>query len=228
MTLDRYSRIAKVLQQRQPDLTVVADHVHKGKNLSAIVRTCDAVGVMTLHSATNDPTFRAHKGTTVGAHKWVDTRVYGDISEPLLELKNNNFQIVAADITDDALDYRQIDYTQPTALLLGAEIDGISSKAKPYIDHSITIPMLGMVQSLNVSVASAIILTEARRQREQAGFYNDCRLDKTTYQTLLFEWMQPVLAKYCQKHGLAYPQLDDEGDIADPSWHQRAKEFGDI
>ena len=56
--------------------------------------------------------------------------------------------------------------------------------------------MLGMVQSLNVSVASAIILTEARRQREQAGFYNDCRLDKTTYQTLLFEWMQPVLAKY--------------------------------
>ena len=133
MTLDRYSRIAKVLQQRQPDLTVVADHVHKGKNLSSIVLTCDAVGVMTLHSATNDPTFRAHKGTTVGAHKWVDTRVYGDISEPLLELKNNNFQIVACRYYRRCFRLSADRLHQPTALLLGAEIDGISSKQNPIL-----------------------------------------------------------------------------------------------
>ena len=221
MTLERYSRIAKVLQQRQPDLTVVTDFVHKGRNLSAIVRTFDAVGVMELHSASDDPTFRTHTGTTVGAHKWINTLVYSDICEPLKKLKDDNFQIVAADISDSTKDYREIDYTRPTALVLGAERYGISDQAKPYIDHSITVPMLGMVESLNVSVASAIILSEARRQREQAGLYEKCRLDNATYQTLLFEWMQPLLAKYCQKHGLSYPELDEEGDIADSSWHQR-------
>lgn len=224
MTLERYSRIAQVLQQRQPDLTVVTDFVHKGRNLSAIVRTCDAVGVMTLHSASDDPTFRTHTGTTVGAHKWVNTLVYNDICEPLKKLKNDNFQIVAADISNNTVDYREIDYTRPTALLLGAERDGISHQAKPYIDHSITVPMLGMVESLNVSVASAIILSEARRQRQQAGFYDSCRLDKGTYEKLLFEWMQPLLTKFCQKHGLDYPQLDEEGDIADSGWHQRVKD----
>ena len=221
MTLERYSRIAQVLQQRQPDLTVVTDFVHKGRNLSAILRTCDAVGVMALHSVSDDPTFRTHTGTTVGAHKWVNTFVYSDICEPLKKLKSAKFQIVAADISDNTKDYREIDYTRPTALLLGAEKEGISDQAKPYIDYSITVPMLGMVESLNVSVASAIVLSEARRQREQAGFYKKCRLDNTTYQTLLFEWMQPLLAKYCQKHGLDYPQLDEDGDIADSSWHQR-------
>jgi tRNA (guanosine-2'-O-)-methyltransferase len=92
VTIERYSRIAEVLRQRQPDLTVVTDCVHKGRNLSAIVRTCDAVGVMELHSVSDDPTFRTHTGTTVGAHKWVNTLVYSDISEPLKKLKKKNFK----------------------------------------------------------------------------------------------------------------------------------------
>jgi tRNA (guanosine-2'-O-)-methyltransferase len=220
VTIERYSRIAEVLRQRQPDLTVVTDCVHKGQNLSAIVRTCDAVGVMELHSVSDDPTFRTHTGTTVGAHKWVNTTVYSDISEPLTKLKNEKFQIVAADISEQTKDYREIDYTVPTALVLGAEKYGISAEAKPYIDHSIGVPMSGMVESLNVSVASAIILSEARRQRELAGFYNSCRLDANTYNKMLFEWMQPLMAKYCQKQGVPYPELDEDGDIADPNWHQ--------
>lgn len=220
MTAERYSRIAEVLKQRQPDLTVVTDFVHKGRNLSAIVRTCDAVGVMTLHSVSDDPTFRTHTGTTVGAHKWVNTLVYSDITEPLDKLKNDDFQVVAADISENTKDYRDIDYTVPTALVLGAEKYGISSQARPYIDHSIRVPMAGMVESLNVSVASAIILSEARRQRELAGLYEHCRLDSNTYNKMLFEWMQPLLAKYCQKHGIAYPDLDEDGDVADANWHQ--------
>lgn len=220
MTAQRYSRIARVLQQRQPDLTVVTDCVHKGQNLSAIIRSCDAVGVMELHSVSDDPTFRTHTGTTVGAHKWVNTPVYSDICEPLKKLKNANFQIVGADISQHTKDYREIDYTLPTALVLGAEKYGISAQAKPYIDHSIGVPMLGMVESLNVSVACAIILAEARSQREQAGFYTSCRLEAATYKKMLFEWMQPLMAKYCQKQGVPYPELDEDGDIADPNWHQ--------
>ena len=220
MTAERYAKVIEVLRQRQPDLTVVTDSVHKGRNLSAIVRTCDAVGVMTLHSVSADLTFRSHTGTTVGAHKWIDKWVYPSIPEPLMQLKNNKYQIVAADVSENTEDYRAIDYTRPTALVLGGEKDGISSEAKPYIDRFITIPMLGMVESLNVSVASAIILGEARAQRQRAGLYDHCRLDPETYRKKLFEWMQPVLARYCQKHSLDYPELDDDGDIADANWHQ--------
>jgi tRNA (guanosine-2'-O-)-methyltransferase len=221
VTAARYSKIVEVLNLRQPDLVVVTDSVLKGQNLSAIIRTCDAVGVMELHSVSDNEFFGAHTGTTVGAHKWVKTSLRKKITEPLEEFKQAGYQIVAADVSASSKDYREVDFTQPTTLVLGAEIEGISDAAQPFIDHSITVPMMGMVESFNVSVAGAIILSEARRQREQAGFYNSRRLDSETFKKLLFEWMQPILAKYCQKHQLAYPELDDEGDIADPKWHQQ-------
>lgn len=221
MTSARYSKIIEVLNLRQPDLVVVTDSVLKGQNLSAIIRTCDAVGVMELHSVSDNAFFGAHTGTTVGAHKWVKTSLRKKITEPLEDFKSAGYQIVAADVCATSKDYREVDFTKPTTLVLGAELEGISDEAQPYIDHSITVPMMGMVESFNVSVAGAIILSEARRQREQAGLYDSCRLDDATFKKLLFEWMQPVLAKYCQKHQLDYPELDEDGDVADPNWHQQ-------
>ena len=218
MTAERFARLVEVLNLRQPDLTVVSDSVHKGQNLSAIVRTCDAVGIMDVHSVLDEARFRAHTGTTMGTHKWVQTHVYQQVSQPLTHLQAEGYQIVAADTAGDTVDYREVDFTQPTALLLGAEKYGISDAAAPFIDKRITVPMLGMVESFNVSVACAIILSEARRQREEAGFYQQCRLDSERYQQLLFEWSQPLLAKYCQKHQLPYPALDEQGDIIDPDW----------
>ena len=218
MTAERFARLVEVLNLRQPDLTVVSDSVHKGQNLSAIVRTCDAVGIMDVHSALDEATFRAHTGTTMGTHKWVETHVYQNVSEPLTKLHSEGYQIVAADTAGSTVDYREIDFTQPTALLLGAEKYGISDTAAPFIDKRITVPMLGMVESFNVSVACAIILAEARRQREQAGFYQQRRLDNSRYQQLLFQWSQPLLAKYCQKHQLPYPALNEQGEIIDANW----------
>ena len=218
MTAERFARLVEALNLRQPDLTVVSDSVHKGQNLSAIVRTCDAVGIMDVHSALDEATFRAHTGTTMGTHKWVETHVYQNVSEPLTKLHSEGYQIVAADTAGSTVDYREIDFTQPTALLLGAEKYGISDTAAPFIDKRITVPMLGMVESFNVSVACAIILAEARRQREQAGFYQQRRLDNSRYQQLLFEWSQPLLAKYCQKHQLPYPALNEQGEIIDANW----------
>jgi tRNA (guanosine-2'-O-)-methyltransferase len=218
MTAERFARLVEVLNLRQPDLTVVSDSVHKGQNLSAIVRTCDAVGIMDVHAALDETSFRAHTGTTMGTHKWVQTHVYEDVSEPLQQLKSANFQVVAADTAGQSVDYRAVDFTRPTALLLGAEKYGISDGASHFIDTRITVPMLGMVESFNVSVACAIILAEARRQREDAGFYQQRRLDDNRYQQLLFEWSQPLLARYCQKHQLKYPALDNQGDIVDQDW----------
>ena len=220
MTPERFAKAVQVLNYRQPDLTVVTDQVHKGQNLSAIIRTCDAVGIMALHSVYDAATFKAHTGTTMGTHKWVETKIFRDIDTPLKRLKDDNYQIVAADISESTKDYRDIDYSVPTALLLGAEKYGISDAAYPYIDQCITVPMMGMVESFNVSVACAIILAEARRQREVAGLYTQRRITDDCFAKTILEWTQPLVAKYCQKHGITYPELDDKGDIIDNRWRR--------
>jgi len=218
MTPERFAKAVQVLNYRQPDLTVVTDQVHKGQNLSAIIRTCDAVGIMALHSVYDAATFKAHTGTTMGTHKWVETKIFRDINTPLKSLKSDNYQIVAADTSGSTKDYRDIDYSVPTALLLGAEKYGISDAAYPYIDQCITVPMMGMVESFNVSVACAIILAEARRQREVVGLYAKRQISDELFNRTILEWTQPLVARYCQKHDIKYPELDGKGDIIDPSW----------
>ena len=221
MTPDRYQKILAVLHRRQPDLTVITDQVHKGQNLSAIIRTCDAVGIPRVHSIYEEGSFRAHTGTALGSHKWVETCVYRSIGQPVGLLQQQGFQVLAAHFCESAVDYRNVDYTKPTALLLGAEKWGVSEEATAQVDGNVIIPMLGMVESYNVSVACAIILAEAQRQRKEAGLYDHRRLPDKEYQQLLFEWCQPVVAKYCQRHGLAYPALNDEGDVAEPDQLKR-------
>ncbi len=217
MTPERYRKLVAVLNRRQPDLTVITDHVHKGQNLSAIIRTCDAVGIQRIHAVYETGRFGVHTGTAMGSHKWVETAIYSSVVEPVATLQQQGFQVVAANLGDNAVDYRAVDYTKPTALLLGAEKEGVSDAAKAMADHQVIIPMMGMVASFNVSVACAVILAEAQRQRELAGLYSHRRLPDDAFNQYLFEWCQPVVARYCRHKGLPYPPLTDEGDIADVS-----------
>ncbi len=218
MTPERFKKAVTVLNQRQPDLTVVTDEVHKSQNISAIIRTCDAVGIMELHSVYDADTFKAHTGTTLGTHKWVKTNVYPTINTPLINLKNDSYQIVAADTSSLTVDYRDIDYTRPTALLLGAEKFGVSKVAREHVDQFISIPMQGMVESFNVSVACAIILAEAHKQRESRGLYSSRQISDECFRETIFKWTHPLVARYCQKHSLTYPDLDDQGNIEDQAW----------
>ena len=220
MTPRRIARLRQVLDRRQPDLTVVTDFVHKQRNLSAIVRNCDAVGIMSLHAVLGDEEYRAFRGTAMGSHHWVEVRRHDELAAALQPLRAVGYQLVAAHLADAAVDFRSIDYTRPTALLLGAERRGLSAQGEALVDACVTVPMVGMVGSLNVSVASGIILAEAQRQRQEAGLYDRVRIDQDTYKRLLFEWGQPAVRDYCEQRGLCYPPLDEEGEIADPSaWY---------
>ncbi len=224
MTPERYQRLRHVLDRRQPDLTVVTDNVHKSRNLSAIVRTADAAGISQVHAVVADKDYWAFRGTAMGSHSWVEVQREPNIETTLLALKEQDFQILATQLCEEAVDYREPDYTKPTALLLGAEKRGISAKGLELADISITIPMMGMVQSYNVSVAAGIVLSEAQRQRQQVGMYDRPRLPDTEYQRLLFEWAHPEVRDYCQANGLAYPPLGEDGEIINPSaWYQQVK-----
>jgi tRNA (guanosine-2'-O-)-methyltransferase len=226
MTPERYQRLRAVLDRRQPDLTVITDNVHKGRNLSAIVRTADAAGIAEMHAVIDDKDYKAFRGTAMGSHSWVAVRRHRDIAALIKELQGDGYQVLAAHLDADSVDYRQPDYTRPTAILLGAEKRGVSAEACALADAHITIPMMGMVQSYNVSVAAGIILSEAQYQRDQQGLYDRPRLDEQTYRQTLFEWAHPQVRDFCRENGLDYPALrEEDGEIAEPAqWYKRIRE----
>ncbi len=213
MTPQRFDRIRQVLARRQPDLTVVMDGVHKPHNLNAIIRSCDAAGVLEAHYVPVEGGYEPLNHYAKGAQKWVVTHEHASFREAAEALKGQGFQLLAAHLSDSAVDYRQVDYTQPTAIVLGEELRGISEETAALADTHIVIPMLGMTESLNVSVAAAVILFEAQKQRLAHGMYDNCRLPADIYQRLLFEWAWPDVARRLQQQGKAYPALDENGNL---------------
>ncbi len=205
-----------MLDRRQPDLTVLMERVNKSHNLSAILRNCDAVGVLEAHAVLPDRQVEVHQQTSAGSAKWIPVHVHETLGEASATLRSTGFRIVAAHPADEAVDYRSVDFTRPTAILLGAELDGLSPEALSLADEVAAIPMVGMVHSLNVSVAASLLLFEAFRQRLDAGFYEEPRLDPGRYAELLFEWGYPRIAARCRAHGLPYPRLGEHGRILDP------------
>ncbi len=216
MTLERVARLDSVLARRQPDLTVFAENLHKPKNFSAMVRNCDAAGINEMHVIPGNSNLRKHWRTSQGAEKWMYIKTHSSAEEACTSLKSKGFLLVAAHLSETAVDYKDIDYTQPIAIVLGTELFGVSETTLSYVDQQISIPMMGVTQSLNVSVACAIVLYEAQRQRQAAGMYDHCRLDEKSVARQRFEWLHPVLTDYCQRHGLEYPALDESGDLAEP------------
>ena len=213
MTERRRRLIDSVLAQRQPDLTVLAERLHKPRNFSAIVRTCDSVGIDEVHAVPGEDGLEIHWNTSQGAEKWVRVRPHENLAAACENLRRRGYQLVAAHLSEDAVDYREIDYTVPTALLIGTELFGVSDEALAAADRQVMIPMRGMTRSLNVSVACAIVLYEAMRQREAAGIYGSRHLEPGLRERLRFEWMHPVVAAFCRERGVEYPELDGEGDI---------------
>ena len=209
----RYKKLQQVLSKRQPDLTVITEDVHKPHNLSAIIRTCDAVGVFAVNAVNSKSKIPTYSQVAQGSEKWIQLNTYPNITDAIANLQESNFKVYAAHLSKEAIDYRNIDYTQPTAILLGAEKHGVSQLAADLSDGHIIIPMLGMVQSLNVSVAAAVVLFEAQRQRLAAGMYDKLRLDSDTFNKTLFEWAYPDIAAIYRQKEEAYPMLGENGEI---------------
>ncbi|MSR23408.1 MAG: tRNA (guanosine(18)-2'-O)-methyltransferase TrmH [Gemmatimonadetes bacterium] len=213
MLKERFLRIGEVLDRRQPDLTVLMERVNKPHNFSAILRNCDAVGILEVHAVVPEGGLTSDPTTSAGTDRWIQLRRHEDGVSAVRALQEGGFQVIAADLGPGSVDYREIDYTRPTALLMGAELYGVSEDALRAADRSVHIPMVGMARSLNVSVATAILLYEAFRQREGAGMYAACRLDPEQRSRLVFEWGYPDIARYLKEQGHPRPELDDEGQI---------------
>lgn len=217
MTPERFLKLRTVLDRRQPDLTVLMDNLHKPHNFSAVLRTCDAVGVYEAHGIWPEPELRPHHQIASGIAKWVKIRTHETLRDAVAKLHARGFCIYAAHASASARDYREMNYTRPSAILLGAELHGLSPASLALADAHIAIPMLGFGRSLNVSVAAAAILFEAQRQRLHAGFYARPRLDPRAYARTLFEWAHPQVAAECRRSGRPYPPLAENGEVLEPN-----------
>jgi tRNA (guanosine-2'-O-)-methyltransferase len=213
VTPERFRRLRSALERRQPDLTVLMDQVHKPHNFSAILRSCDAVGVLEAHVIAPEGAVAVHHATSAGTKKWIAVKGHAHVEEAAAELRQGGFRLVAAHPSSTSLDYRAVDYTAPTALVLGSELDGLSQDALALADAHVRIPMVGLVHSLNVSVASALVLFEAYRQRSAAGMYERSRLSPEELSRRLFEWAHPTLARQRRAAGRAYPALGPDGEV---------------
>lgn len=225
MTPERYLKLCKTLAKRQPDLTLLTEQIHKPRNIAALVRTSDAVGIHELNMVWPWREHRSYSGTAMGSDRWVNIIRHDSMDNAIDTLHAANYQIYAAHLSDKAVDFRTVDYVQPCAILLGNEKQGVSELAAKKVDKHIVIPMMGMVESFNVSVAAAIILSEAQRQRQNAGCYDHSRLGEEEYKMTFFRWAHPEIAKYCHQHKLPYPDVnEDDGEIINPSaWYKRVR-----
>lgn len=189
----RLDRIKGVLERRQPSLAVVLEDVHDPHNAAAVLRSCDATGVLDVHLIyvhETPPRRVLHKGTSGSAAKWVRVYYHRSIEACYASLRAEGKRILATALREDTVDLYAQDLTQPVALVFGNEKRGVSDRAVDLADGSIGIPMNGMVESLNISVACAVTLFEAMRQRREAGLFDSPQLDATEMETLSADWVR--------------------------------------
>ena len=189
-TPQRIERVKRLLTLRQPDLRVVLEGVAIAHNASAVIRTCDAAGILHLDLVSPNPDLLGiNKAISTRAEKWVDVHIHESIKTCLLPLREKGFKVAVTHLDKDAISYTDLDYTQPLAVVFGSESEGVSRETLALADLRVQIPMLGMVQSLNLSVSVGVILYEAMKQRRARGFYDRRRLSDDEFETYLRKWL---------------------------------------
>jgi tRNA (guanosine-2'-O-)-methyltransferase len=190
MTNERKEKIEAVLSKRQNNLTVVLENIFDPHNISAVMRSCDAVGVQEIY-VLNTKIPRHEKWgsrSSSSAHKWLTVHQFTDVNECLYSLRSKYKQIFTTHLSSESASLFELDLTQKVALVFGNEHAGVSDEMRAISNGNFIIPQVGMIQSLNVSVACAVSLYEAFRQKQIAGHYHQQALPNTDYALLSKQW----------------------------------------
>jgi tRNA (guanosine-2'-O-)-methyltransferase len=192
---ERKARLTSVAARRQPNLTVILENVHDPHNIGAVLRSCDSVGIREVFVLYTEPQLDEERieigrNASSGARKWIDIHLYHDVEACFEHVKQTYKHIWATHLGEQAVDLYEIDFTQSVALLFGNEHDGVSEASLAHATGNFLIPQMGMVQSLNISVACAVTLYEALRQRRQADMYSkNSPLTEEQHQALVTEYL---------------------------------------
>lgn len=190
MTPERENRLLSVLNKRQNDLTVVLENVFDPHNISAVMRTCDAVGIQEIYVLNTKIPRHKKWGpkSSSSAAKWLTIYQFTNAEECFKAIRSKYDKVMATHLGTDSVGLFEMDFTQKIALLFGNEHSGVSEEILPLTDGNFIIPQSGIIKSLNISVACAVTLYEAFRQKTNAGHYNQRKLNETESAVLLKEW----------------------------------------
>ena len=190
ITRRRLERMASVLARRQPDLSIVLEDVHDPHNVSAVLRSCDATGIFDVHLVYDvDEPPQLSRIVAAGTLRWLTVTHHPTISSCYETLRARGQTIYATALAGETLDLYQLDFASSCAIVFGNESRGLSAAAIEMADISIRIPMMGMAESLNISVACAVTLFEAMRQRQLAGKFDAPSIDTAEMRSTLSEWL---------------------------------------
>jgi len=190
MTSEREQRLKNVLDKRQQDLTVVLENVFDPHNISAVMRTCDAVGIQEIFVLNTKISRHKKWGarSSSSAAKWLTIHQHTDAQVCFRELRKKFPLILTTHLSSSAVSLYEINFSNPVALVFGNEHDGVSEEIRALADGNFIIPQVGMIRSLNISVACAVSLYEAFRQKKAAHHYDHVKLGDEDYSTLWKYW----------------------------------------
>lgn len=174
LTEERAARIEQVLDGRTFKVATVVEGLVNLGNVSAVMRSAEALGCQAFHVVTCGESFKDSKRTSQGAEKWLDLHQWETTGECVQYLKGEGRRILVTHLDEDSLSIDDVDFTRPTAVVFGNERDGVSDEMLELADDRIVVPMAGFVQSFNISVAAAVCLYHAFRDRkERQGRHGD-------------------------------------------------------
>lgn len=190
MTPERINRLTSVLNKRQPDLTIVLENVFDPHNVSAVMRTCDAVGIQDVYILNNriPPHKKWGYRSSSTAAEWLTIHQFTDVKECFAEVRKKYQKIYATHLDENSKPLYELDLTESIALVFGNETFGVSEEIRNFTDGTFIIPQVGIIKSLNISVACAVTLYEAFRQKQIAGHYDSPRLSVEELKTLQNVW----------------------------------------
>lgn len=197
MTPERTDKLTRVLNQRQPDLTVILENVFDPHNISAVMRTCDAVGIHEIFVLNSKIPRHKKFGprSSSSADKWLKIHQFEDLEECMQAVRSRYEYVFTTHLTSNSLSLYKLDLTRKTALVFGNEHSGCSKEIIARADGNFIIPQVGIIQSLNISVACAVSIYEAFRQKNAAGHYEEARLPETDQKQLMKAWSMYDLLK---------------------------------
>ncbi|MDO8365676.1 MAG: RNA methyltransferase [Saprospiraceae bacterium] len=225
MNTTREQKIRSVIRQSQPDLTVILENIFDPLNISAVLRSCDAVGIREVFVVYTKKYLDKRglvlgKRTSGGTFKWIDVYVFEDLEECFRRVRERYGRIYATSLGERSESLYDLDLVQPVALLFGNEDEGISAEALTLCDGNFIIPQVGFAESLNISVACAVTLFEARRQRAAQGFYGDKSKFSAAEQQQLFDRWESMLKEKSWHQQLAIV-VDKDSEALLPVYVQR-------
>lgn len=190
MTPERTAKLLRVLNHRQAGLAVVMENVEDPHNISAVMRSCESVGIQDIYILNTliPPHERFGPRSSSSAAKWLSVHQYTNAEECFAALRARYDKILTTHLSSEAVSLYELDMTGSLALVFGNERTGVTDEVRALANGNFIIPQMGIIQSLNISVACAVTIYEALRQRKQAGLYNNPSLPADRMAQLMQEW----------------------------------------